>query len=95
MYEDSNLQPHEGPMTAVAEIGAPVSPALVAALLLAGTEHLRTLHLPGPTAGQVIEATGASRSRAYELRDSLRWKVQRRADSETLHQYTYSLRAYR
>jgi hypothetical protein len=58
-------------MQAVAEVGAPVSPVLVAALLLAGSGHLRALDLPGPTVAQVIEATGASRSRAYEVRDAL------------------------
>jgi hypothetical protein len=58
-------------MPAVPEVGAPVSPLLVAALLLAGGEHLRALGLPHPTVQQVIEATGASRSRAYELRDAL------------------------
>ena len=58
-------------MPAVPEVGAPVSPLLVAALLLAGGEHLRALDLPRPTVQQVIEATGASRSRAYELRDAL------------------------
>jgi hypothetical protein len=58
-------------MPAVPEVGAPVSPLLVAALLLAAGEHLRALDLPCPTVQQVIEATGASRSRAYELRDAL------------------------
>jgi hypothetical protein len=58
-------------MTPVAEIGAPVSPALIAALLLAATEHLRALDLPRPTVAQVIASTSASRSRAYELRDAL------------------------
>src|ERR1700678_3350884 len=58
-------------MPAVPEVGAPVSPLLVAALLLAAGEHLRTLGLPHPTVQQVIEATGASRSRAYELRDAM------------------------
>jgi hypothetical protein len=58
-------------MTAVAEVGAAISPVLVAALLLAGGEHLRALDLPRPTVEQVLEATGASRSRAYELRDAL------------------------
>ena len=58
-------------MPAVPEVGAPVSPLLVAALLLAAGEHLRALDLPRPTVQQVIEATGASRSRAYELRDAL------------------------
>jgi hypothetical protein len=58
-------------MPAVPEVGAPVSPLLVAALLLAAGEQLRELDLPCPTVAQVIEATGASRSRAYELRDEL------------------------
>jgi hypothetical protein len=58
-------------MPAVPEVGAPVSPLLVAALLLAAGEHLRALDLPRPTVQQVTEATGASRSRAYELRDAL------------------------
>jgi len=43
----------------------------VAALLLAGREHLDRLGLPHPTAQQVIEVTGVSRSRAYELCDAL------------------------
>jgi hypothetical protein len=58
-------------MSAVAEVGPPVSLVLVAALLLAAGEHLRALDLPRPTVEQVIGATGASRSRAYELRDAL------------------------
>jgi hypothetical protein len=58
-------------MPAVPEVGAPVSPLLVAALLLAAGEHLRALGFPHPTVQQVTEATGASRSRAYELRDAL------------------------
>jgi hypothetical protein len=43
----------------------------VAALLLAGRAHLHQLGLPRPTVEQVIAATSASRSRAYELRDEL------------------------
>jgi hypothetical protein len=58
-------------MTAVPEVGAPVSPAVVAALALAACVHLRELELPRPTVDQVLEATGATRSRAYELRDGL------------------------
>jgi hypothetical protein len=58
-------------MTAVAEVCATVSPALVAALLLAAGEHLRAYDLPCPTVAQVLAATGASRSRAYELRDAV------------------------
>ncbi len=44
---------------------------LVAGLLLAAGEHLRALDLPCPTVAQVLAATGASRSRAYELRDDV------------------------
>jgi len=58
-------------MTAVAEVGPPVSPLLVAGLLLAAAEHLRVRDLPCPTVAQVIASTGASRSRAYELRDAV------------------------
>jgi hypothetical protein len=58
-------------MTAVAEVCATVSPALAAGVILAAREHLRAHALPCPTVAQVIEATGASRSRAYELRDAL------------------------
>jgi hypothetical protein len=54
-------------MTAVAEVRAAVSPALVAALLLAAGEHLRAHALPCPTVAEILDATGASRSRAYEL----------------------------
>ncbi|MBV9946245.1 MAG: hypothetical protein JOZ69_05300 [Myxococcales bacterium] len=43
----------------------------MAGLLLAAAERLRALDLPCPTVAQVIAATGASRSRAYELRDAL------------------------
>lgn len=58
-------------MPAVPEVGAPVSPVLVAGLLLAAGEHLRMRELPRPTVAQVIASTGASRSRAYELRDAV------------------------
>lgn len=44
---------------------------LVAGLLLAAGEHLRARDLPCPTVAQVVAATGASRSRAYELRDAV------------------------
>lgn len=44
-----------------------VSQNLIAALLLAATPHLRRLGLPHPTASAVLAATGAGRSRAYEL----------------------------
>jgi hypothetical protein len=44
---------------------------LLAGLLLAAAEHLRALDLPCPTVTEVTAATGASRSRAYELRDAV------------------------
>lgn len=48
-----------------------VSPPVAAALLLASIEHLGAHSLPRPTATAVIAATGASRSRAYELKARL------------------------
>lgn len=44
-----------------------ITPPVIAALLLAGLEHLKALDLTHPTATDVLNATGASRSRAYEL----------------------------
>jgi hypothetical protein len=58
-------------MTDVAEIGAPVSAALTAGLLLAAAGHLRALDLPCPTVSAILAATGATHSRAYELRDAI------------------------
>ena len=43
----------------------------MAGLLLAASVHCRSLDLPCPTADQIVEATGSSRSRAYELRDAV------------------------
>ena len=48
-----------------------VSPNLSAALLLAAIDQLRELALPCPTAQQVIAATGAGQTRAYELKHEL------------------------
>ena len=45
---DAHPQHQGGPTTAVADLGAPVSPVLVAAVLLAAGEHLRALDLPRP-----------------------------------------------
>jgi len=58
-------------MPGVADRRPAVSPLLTAALLLAAVSLLRRLHLPRPTVRQVLDGTGASRSRAYELRDVL------------------------
>ena len=48
-----------------------VSPLLTTALLLAARQLLSNLGLPHPTAKKILEATGATRSRAYELKDAL------------------------
>ena len=51
--------------------GPTVAPLLTAGLLLAALSELDRLDLPHPTAAAVLAATGASRSRAYELRSGL------------------------
>lgn len=56
-------------MPGVADRRPAVSPLLTAALALAASSLLRHLRLPRPTVSQIIDATGASRSRAYEIRD--------------------------
>ena len=48
-----------------------VSPNLTAALILASGAHLRRLGLPHPGVKQVLEATGATRTRAYEMKADL------------------------
>ncbi len=58
-------------MPGVADRRPAVSPLLTAALALASIGLLRRLRLPHPTVRQVLDGTGASRSRAYELRDAL------------------------
>lgn len=45
-----------------------VSPLLAAGLILAALPHLAEAHLRAPTATEVIEALGVSRTQAYELR---------------------------
>lgn len=54
-------------MPVVAEVGAPVSPLLVAGLMLAAARYLRDLGLPCPSVDQILAATDASSSRAHEL----------------------------
>jgi hypothetical protein len=58
-------------MPSVPDTRPAVSPNLTAALLLAALTALRARRLPRPTVEQVIQATGASHSRAYELKDKL------------------------
>lgn len=49
--------------------GAIVAPVLIAAVLLVALQMLERLGLEHPTASAVIDATGASRSQAYALRE--------------------------
>jgi hypothetical protein len=70
VYQDTSTN-KGGPTTSVADLRGPVSPVLVAGLLLAAGEYHRALDLPCPTVVQVITSTGASRSRAYELRNAV------------------------
>jgi hypothetical protein len=49
----------------------PSPPQLVAGLLLAARPHLERLGFPHPTVEAVLEATGAGRARAYELKDAI------------------------
>jgi hypothetical protein len=63
---------HEGRLLNVSHPTLAVSPTVTAALLLCARESLAQLGLPAPSAAQVLKATGAGRSRAYELLDDLR-----------------------
>ena len=58
-------------MSAVVDSARSVSSLVIAALLLCAREFLRALQLPHPTVVQIIDATGATRSRAYQLKDEL------------------------
>lgn len=58
-------------MPRVSHPDADVSPAVTAGLLLTALIRLKQLDLPRPTTQQILEATGASRSRAYELKNAL------------------------
>lgn len=54
-------------MSAVPHPEPLVSPQVLAALLLTARPHLQRFSFPVPTAGQVLAATGAGKTRAYEL----------------------------
>ena len=58
-------------MPSVTDPRPAVSPLPTAALLLAAASHLRRLRLPHPTPDAIFAATGATRSRAYELMQAL------------------------
>lgn len=64
--------PHpKGTMASLPHPCSSVSPNLSAALLLCALSLLRAMRLPCPSVDQVLAATGAKRSRAYELKDAL------------------------
>jgi hypothetical protein len=58
-------------MTSVAESSPAVSPNVIAGLLLAAKTTLRQLELPHPSTAQILAATGAGRTRAYEHKTAL------------------------
>ena len=58
-------------MTAVAESHPAVSPNVIAGLLLTAKTTLSQLDLPHPSAAQIVEATGAGRTRAYEMKNAI------------------------
>ncbi len=58
-------------LTDLSDSGEAVSPLLISALLLASGDHARRLSLARPSVAEILAATGATRSRAYELRDTL------------------------
>jgi hypothetical protein len=69
----NNTKPNrKGPMTSLPETAANVSPLVTAGALLLGSLLGKDLGLPFPTVSAILEATGASRSRAYELCGALR-----------------------
>ena len=55
----------------VANADSAVAPVLTAAVLLLAAQHARRLDLPVLSGAQIFEATGAKRSRAYELSEQL------------------------
>ena len=58
-------------MTSVPESSEDVSPLVIAALLLAARDRAGSLGLAHPSVAQILAATGATRSRAYELCEAL------------------------
>jgi len=54
-------------MSSISEITPNVSPLVLAGFLLAASTCLRALELPHPTSDDVLAATGATKSRAYEI----------------------------
>jgi len=58
-------------VTLVSESEPAVAPVAIAGLLLAARTRLQELELPRPSVAEVLEATGATRSRSYQVRDDI------------------------
>lgn len=58
-------------MSSIPKISSDVSPCIAAALLLAATSFLRHFDLPHPSTQAILDATQATRSQAYAMRDRL------------------------
>jgi len=58
-------------VSAVPDLLSAVSPNVLAALLLITSAVSQRLNLEAPTGAKILAATGAGRSRAYELRREL------------------------
>ena len=77
---------NEGAMNRVAQELLSVCPLAAAALLLLARQLCEHLSLPAPGVAQILAATKASRSAAYELLDArpqlagIGWRAQERPD---------------
>lgn len=69
----------KGTMTAVAESLLNVSPNVIAGLLLAAKTFLSQLELPYPSAAQILKATGAGRTRAYDYKTAILGQLEKLA----------------
>ena len=71
-FECQQQTPGRGPpLTLVTDSEPAVAPVAIAGLLLAARTWLAKLGLPHPSVAEILEAAGATRSRAYEIRDQL------------------------
>lgn len=69
--EDTDSHRNEGPPIPLPEPFRAVSPLVLAGLLLAARTLLVALGLPCPSADAIFVATGATRSRAYEISSAI------------------------
>lgn len=69
--EDTNPDRQEGPPIPLPEPFRAVSPLVLAGLLLAARTLLVAFGLPCPSVDAIVHATGATRSRAYEISSAI------------------------